>query len=171
MTAPDRELSPPKDLPFGSPVPLLIQLLKLSSLVTTPMQDGVADPNGVSINELKIMMALGGEGAMAGHDIAEIMAIPPMNVSRALSSLQDRGWIEAVADPANRRRKPVQLSGDGRAAFGAMTPDVAAVAGYLLGTLSSDERATMARLSDKVTSRLADWIEQNHAGTRLAHPA
>ncbi len=154
---------------IGAPVQLLVQLLKLSSFVTAPMQDGVAEPNGVSINELKILMALDGEGAMAGHDFAEIMAIPPMNVSRALSSLLQRGWIEAVADPSNRRRKPVQLSAAGRAAFDEMNPDVASVATYLLDSLSENEKVMMAHLSDKVISRMADWIEQHHAGLHLKH--
>jgi DNA-binding MarR family transcriptional regulator len=67
-------------------VELLVQLLKLSSLINRPMEDGVAEVKGIALNELKIMMCLGGEGALAGHDITEIMAISPMNVSRALSS-------------------------------------------------------------------------------------
>lgn len=154
---------------IGSSVQLLSQLLKLSSLISGPMQDGVADANDIALNELKIMMCLGGEGALAGHDITEIMAIPPMNVSRALSSLFDRGWIEGVVDPANRRRKPVQLSATGWEAHRAMTPDVGAVAEYLLGSLSANERALMARASAKVIDRMTDWFEQHHAGTHLKH--
>jgi DNA-binding MarR family transcriptional regulator len=156
--------------PNDTNVQLLVQLLKLSSLVSGPMQDGVADPNGIAANEIKIMMCLGGEGALAGHDITEIMAIPPMNVSRALANLLERGWIEPVLDRQNRRRKPVQLSPTGWAAHRAMTPDVGAVADYLLGTLNDTERATMARASEKVIGRMADWFEQYHAGTHLKHP-
>jgi DNA-binding MarR family transcriptional regulator len=156
--------------PNDTNVQLLVQLLKLSSLVSGPMQDGVADPNGIAANEIKIMMCLGGEGALAGHDITEIMAIPPMNVSRALASLHERGWIEAVADPANRRRKPVQLSNAGWIAHRALTPDVSAVADYLLGTLTPNETAIMARASTKIIGRMADWFEQYHAGTKLKHP-
>jgi DNA-binding MarR family transcriptional regulator len=156
--------------PIGSPVVLLVQLLKLSSLISGPMDDGVASANGVALNELKIMMCLGGEGALAGHDISEIMAITPMNVSRALSNMLSRGWIEPVTDHENRRRKPVQLSAAGWIAYRNMMPDVAAVADYLLGTLSVNERSVMARVSEKVVGRMADWFEQYHAGTHLKHP-
>lgn len=149
---------------------LLVQSLKLSSLINRPMEDGVAEAAGISLNELKIMMCLGGEGALAGHDITDIMAISPMNVSRALAALLERGWIEPAVDAANRRRKPVQLSHDGWAAHSAMTPNIAAVADYLLGPLTANERAVMLRASDKIIGRMADWFEQYHAGTHLKHP-
>jgi DNA-binding MarR family transcriptional regulator len=155
---------------LGSHVQLLVQLLKLSSLINGPMQDGVADANDIALNELKIMMCLGGEGALAGHDITEIMAIPPMNVSRALAALKDRGWIESVRDPANLRRKPVQLSKAGWKAHSAMTPQFGAVANYLLGSLKASERATLGRATHKVINRMADWFEEYHAGTHLKHP-
>jgi DNA-binding MarR family transcriptional regulator len=154
----------------GANVELLVQLLKLSSLINRPMEDGVAEAKGIGLNELKIMMCLGGEGALAGHDITEIMAISPMNVSRALASLLERGWIEPASDPANRRRKPVQLSEAGWHAHRAMMPNVAGVADYLIGKLTIKEREMMTRVSDKVVGRMADWFEEYHAGTHLKHP-
>jgi DNA-binding MarR family transcriptional regulator len=153
--------------PIGSPVQLFVQLLKLSSLISGPMQDGVADQNALGLNEIKILMCLGGEGAMAGHDITEVMAIPPMNVRRALANLRARGWIEPVVDLANRRRKPFQLSADGWKAHRELTPDVAAVAEYILGALTPSERAAMARATDKVIGRMSDWFVQYHAGTHI----
>jgi DNA-binding MarR family transcriptional regulator len=151
-------------------VQLFVQLLKLSSLINGPMQDGVAAPNAVGLNEIKIMMCLGGEGALAGHDITEIMAIPPMNVSRALAAMADRGWVEPVSDTENRRRKPVQLSATGWEAHGAMTPDIASVADYILGTLSPVERAALSKTAFKIIDRMADWFDQYHADAHLKHP-
>jgi DNA-binding MarR family transcriptional regulator len=148
-------------------VDLLVKLLKLSSMITTPMQDGVAEPRGVGVNELKIIMCLGGEGALAGHDITEIMAMPPMNVSRALATLRERGWIEDVVDLENRRRKPVQLSKAGAAASRTMMPDVGVVAEYLLGKLGRNERTMLAKVSDKIAARMADWIVEHHAEVKL----
>lgn len=148
----------------------LVQLLKLSSLINRPMADGVADVQGISLNELKIMMCLGGEGALAGHDITEIMAISPMNVSRALACLQQRAWIEPAQDGTNRRRKPFQLSQKGWQAHHAMAPSVGSVANYLLSDLTDAERKTMMRVSGKIINRMADWFEEYHQGTSLKHP-
>src|SRR5512139_2102424 len=86
---------------------LLVRLLKLGSFVNGPMKDGVCDPFDMSQIEMKVLMALAGEGDLAGHDLVEIMGVPAMNVSRALAALRERGWIEDARDPDNRRRKPV----------------------------------------------------------------
>ena len=143
--------------------PLLIQLLKLAAMISRPMEDGVASPNGLTLNELRILMCLRGEGACAGHDITSLMAIPPMNVSRAIASLVQRGWIEPALDPGNRRRRPVRLSATGEQACAAMERNIDAVAGYLLGMLDTGEAKALHRHIDAVIGRLEDWP--------AAHPA
>jgi len=137
--------------------PLLINLLKLAAMISRPMQEGVAMPNGLSLNELRILMCLYGEGDCAGHDITELMAIPPMNVSRALATLAGRGWVEPALDPANRRRRPVRLSAEGRSACEGMVGDIDAVARYLLGALGEKEAAAFNGGIDAVIGRLRQW--------------
>jgi DNA-binding MarR family transcriptional regulator len=142
---------------ISSPVELLVQLLKQASLISRPMIEGVAAPNGLSANELRIIMCLGGEGALAGHEISVTMAIPPMNVSRAIAALVGRGWVENVRDPANRRRKPVQLSAAGWERYRSLIPDVAAVASDLLAGLSASEKVALARIAAKVIAGIERW--------------
>lgn len=137
--------------------PVLVRLLKLAAMISRPMQDGVADPNGLSLNELRILMCLHGEGACAGHDISALMAIPPMNVSRALAALVARGWIEPALDPANRRRRPVRLSEDGARACRAMERDIDGVALYLLGQMDPRTVTALEGALDTVIDRLARW--------------
>ena len=74
-------------------------MLKFASLISRPMRDGVADPAGLSSNELRILMALSGEGESAGHYLAELMGMHAMNVSRALASLHAMGLVEPVKQP------------------------------------------------------------------------
>jgi DNA-binding MarR family transcriptional regulator len=153
----------------GKQIELLVQLLKLSSFINGPMQDGVASPSKLALNELKITLCLGGEGALAGHDIADIMGIAPMNVSRSLSALLERGWIEPVEDPSSRRRKPFQLSPLGWESHRAMLPDLGGVAAYLLGKLSAKETAALHSISEKIVDRMAEWLEVHHAGLHVRH--
>src|SRR5688572_29336303 len=115
-----------------SDLALLIRLLKLGSLINTPMVDGVCEPSGISQIKLKVLMALSGEGELAGHDLVEIMGMPAMNVSRALAALRARRWIEDCADPDNRRRKPVRLTPAGRDAFDRLAPLLGTVAAALV---------------------------------------
>lgn len=116
---------------ISSPVEPLVQLLKHASLISRPMIEGVTAPNGLSANELRIMRCLGGEGALAGHEISVTMAIPPMNVSRAVATPVERSWVENVQNPANRHCKPVQLNAAGWKRYRAHIPEVAAGANFV----------------------------------------
>ena len=141
---------------------LMMQMLKLASMISGPMQDEVGAPHSLGTNELRILMCLGGEGPMAGHDITELMAITPMNVSRAIAGLGARGLVEPVIDPANRRRRPVQLSAQGWQTRGSLTPDLRRIAEQLLQPLSKNERAGMSKGVGKVIARLEAWHESHH---------
>ena len=141
---------------------LLVVLLRIASVINRPMRDGVADPEGLSLNELRILMALGGEGAAAGHDLAEVMGMQPMNVSRALATLGALGLAEEFDDPSNRRRKPYRLSEQGWARHAAMGPELDDVAGFLFGALTASERTTLTRIFAKLDARLNQWQPREH---------
>jgi DNA-binding MarR family transcriptional regulator len=136
---------------------LLVALLRIASVINRPMRDGVADPEGLSLNELRILMALGGEGEAAGHDLAEVMGMQPMNVSRALATLSDLGLAEEIDDPSNRRRKPYRLGAKGQERHAAMGPELDDVATFLFGGLRASERAALTRIFAKLNARLDEW--------------
>lgn len=148
-------------------VELLIRLLKIASFVSTPMRDGVCEPAGVSSNELRVIMALAGEGELAGHDLVEIMGVPPMNVSRAIADLRHKGWVELTTDPDNRRRKPARLTPAGHAAYAAMMPDIAKVADALLGKLTLRRQREFAVIADLLIDRMANWIVEHHQDVKM----
>ncbi len=150
---------------IGTHAQLLVGLLKQASLISRPMTEGVAMPNDISANELRLMMCLGGEGALAGHEIADVMGMQPMNVSRAIASLIARGWLAQLDDPNNRRRRPVALTDAGWDAYRAMMPDVCIVAEYLLGELTANERNVLGRITAKIQVRMDDWRIEHMDGT------
>lgn len=147
----------------GGEVRVLVALLKLASIVGRPMKEDVADGHGITTNELQVMMCLGGEGALAGQDIADLMAISPMNVSRALARLKDLGWTEPLANDDNRRRRPVQLSAAGWRAYGEMVPDVRRVARHLFSTLDRSEVRTLSNFFDRMIEQIESWDESADA--------
>lgn len=148
-------------------VSFLVELLKLASLINGPMQDGVAAPNKLSLNELKIVLCLSGEGVLAGHAIAELLGMAPMNVSRALASLRKRGWIEAVSDPTSKRRKPYQLSVKGKQNQQALLPDIGGLASFLLSKLKVSEVMLMKKAASRIIDRTGDWLELHNAGLKV----
>ena len=138
-------------------IDLLVAMLRFSSIISRPMRDGVADPAGFSSNELRILMALSGEGESAGHDLAELMGMHAMNVSRALSSLHAMGLVEAAKNSKNRRRKPYRISTRGAAAHVALEPRIAQIAGFLFGALTQADRRALRRILAKLDRQVLAW--------------
>src|SRR5580692_9247711 len=135
-------------------IELLVAMLRFSSIISRPMRDGVADPAGFSSNELRILMALSGEGESAGHDLAELMGMHAMNVSRALASLREMGHVEPVKNTKNRRRKPYRISARGARAHVALEPYIAQVARHLFGALTPAERRALKKILSKLDQRV-----------------
>lgn len=138
-------------------VALLVDLLKLGTFIGTPMREGVADPLGLTTTDLRIVLALGGEGELAGHDLSEIMGVPPMNVSRAIAALMQRGLVEPGANRRNRRRKPVRLTAAGHELFAQTIPAMAHVGADLFKGVSTRDREAFRRVAAAVLTRIGRW--------------
>ncbi|MDR6512830.1 DNA-binding MarR family transcriptional regulator [Novosphingobium capsulatum] len=136
---------------------LLVDLLKLATFVSNPMRTGVAEPLDLAPTDLRIILALGGEGEMAGHELSEIMGVPPMNVSRALVALHQKGLVEPGEDLRNRRRKPFRLSAAGQAMFDRTVPAMAQVSRQLFADFNARDRAAFRRASGRLLARMTQW--------------
>ena len=145
------------DITVDSEVALLIDLLKLGTFIGGPMREGVADPLGLTTTDLRIVLALGGEGELAGHELCEIMGVAPMNVSRAITGLMERGLVEPGLDRSNRRRKPVRLSGEGERLFAATIPAMTTVGADLFKGVSQRDRDAFRRVAAAVLTRITRW--------------
>ena len=163
MTETTTQADDPMPLAEDGLTDLLVQLLKLSSLMSEPMKQGVCDPAEASSHEIKVVMALAGEGPLAGHDLVHINGATPMNVSRAIASCKARGWVEDHTDPDNRRRRPVRLTQAGEAAYRQLQPLLNNVADDLLGKLTQRQRRELGHLTGLVLRRIAEW--------QVTHPA
>ncbi len=140
-----------------SEVALLIDLLKLGTFIGGPMREGVADPLGLTTTDLRIVLALGGEGELAGHELCEIMGVAPMNVSRAITGLIERGLVEPGLDRSNRRRKPVRLSQDGERLFADTIPAMTSVGVDLFKGVPQRDREAFRRVAAAVLARIGRW--------------
>lgn len=135
----------------------LIALLKLATQISRPMLDEVAKPHGLGLNELKVLMSLAGEGEMAAHELAELTALPPMAISRAVLSLSTAGLLVEARDARNRRRKLLSLTSAGYVLWRALRPDVADVAVRLFVSLTAVERRVSAKFVAKLLAQLEAW--------------
>ncbi|MDP3550111.1 MAG: MarR family transcriptional regulator [Novosphingobium sp.] len=154
----DPAITDASDTPtFERDVALLVDLLKLGTFIGTPMREGVADPLGLTTTDLRIVLALGGEGELAGHDLSEIMGVPPMNVSRAIGVLTERGLVEPGHNRSNRRRKPVRLTEAGEALFAQTVPAMERVGADLFKGVPQRDRDAFRRVAAAVLVRIGRW--------------
>lgn len=132
----------------------LHRLLKLNNRLMQPFSTYLSHRYNISLNEFRLLMAIGRLGASASHELAAHTGVNAMSVSRAVATLQRHGRITVDTDPGNRRRKVLRLTGEGDRLYRIMAPHTQTVADYLLEGMSERDIATLDRLVGRMIARL-----------------
>ena len=69
---------------------------------------------GVSPNQFLVLMALAETGQVCQQFLAGVIGIDPRNIVPILDSVEARGLVSRETDPADRRRRLIELTGAGR---------------------------------------------------------
>ena len=69
---------------------------------------------GVSPNQFLVLMALAETGPVCQQFLAGVIGIDPRNIVPILDSVEARGLISRDTDPADRRRRLIELTPAGR---------------------------------------------------------
>jgi DNA-binding MarR family transcriptional regulator len=69
---------------------------------------------GVSPNQFLVLMALAETGQVCQQFLAGVIGIEPRNIVPILDSLEARGLVGRETDPADRRRRLIELTRAGR---------------------------------------------------------
>lgn len=105
---------------------------------------------GLSVQEWRIMAVLGPTKGLSASEMVQRSSMDKVTISRAISKLTDRGYINQEANPRDGRRVTLQLSEEGRTLFDELVPQVLDVEQLLLADLSPDERTQLSELMRKV---------------------
>ncbi len=143
----------------GDKVEMLHQLLKLTNRLMAPFSTHLAHRYKISLNEFRLLMTIGALEKTASHELAELTGVNVMSVSRAVATLQRHGRIEVVRDPANRRRKWLTLTEEGRRLYTIMRPQSEKVADYLFSELAPSEVEQLG----SILTHLIDTLEAKDA--------
>lgn len=129
-------------------------LLKLTNRLMAPFSIHLEKRYKISLNEFRVLMLIGQLGTTASHELANILGVNTMAVSRAVAALHRHGRITVETDPRSRRRKTLQLTEDGAQLWREMMPATIKVADYLLEALRPDEVMAFDHHLRTLTARL-----------------
>jgi DNA-binding MarR family transcriptional regulator len=107
----------------------------------------------LSREEWRVLAALGQAGRMKTQAALLTTTLDKMQVSRAVSRLERKGFVEREPDAEDRRNRILRLTTAGRAAYRRIEPMVLAREAFLLEALDEAERAALDRALDKLVER------------------
>jgi DNA-binding MarR family transcriptional regulator len=131
-------------------------LLKLTNRLMAPFSAHLEKRYTISLNEFRALMLIGQLGTTASHELAQLLGVNTMAVSRAVAALNKHGRITVETDPASRRRKTLRLTPEGEALWREMMPATLKVADYLFEALCADEMAAFDAYVAKLTEHLEE---------------
>ncbi|HEY6532571.1 MAG TPA: MarR family transcriptional regulator [Acidimicrobiales bacterium] len=121
----------------------------LVSRATGGLLDAALAPSGLSADEFGIYSVLTSTDGMTPTELSRWMAAPPTTVSSAVRRIEQRGHLERIPNPEDRRSYRMQLTPAGRAAHlaagAAFMPALRAV-GAALGPTEPGVRQSLAEL-------------------------
>jgi DNA-binding MarR family transcriptional regulator len=129
-------------------------LLKLTNRLMAPFSTHLEKRYRISLNEFRVLMVIGQMGVTASHELAQILGVNTMAVSRAVAALNRHGRIDVATDPLSRRRKTLQLTAEGERLWREMMPASVKVADYLFEALRADEVMAFDHYVRTLTERL-----------------
>jgi DNA-binding MarR family transcriptional regulator len=128
------------------PTPLLgltVYLLsRVGRLGKHALDDRLA-ARGLRLRHMAVLAALADSGAASQLALARSVRLDPSDITTTLDELQRRGFVERTVDPADRRRRLVALTPDGRAGLHELCGVADEVADELLAPLDPDERRVL----------------------------
>ena len=114
-----------------------------------------AERFGISAAEWRALAVLGRSGPMTFNELQERAAMDKVRVSRTITRLMQKDYINREVDPFDRRRITLGLSASGQAMYQAIVPHVLSVERDILASLTPDERALLGQLISKLENKMA----------------
>ena len=129
------------------------RVARLAQQMTASISQVYADRFGLTRDEWRVLAATGEAKSQPTRLVAEQTGLDKVAISRAASSLEDRGLIRRNEDRHDRRIKILGLTEAGREMLAELERVVKARESYLLEGLDERERAAFDDMIDKLHAR------------------
>ena len=116
----------------------------------------------LTITEWRVMAVLGHEGGLSANTVAERTAMDKVAVSRSVSALKAKKFLNRQTDTADARRSSLKLSTKGYGVFDQIVPQALAYERRILASLEPAEQSQLLAILDKLEA--AELAEKPGAG-------
>jgi DNA-binding MarR family transcriptional regulator len=136
-------------VPFGASI-VAVATQRLAQIVRATLSDVLGTRGELSLLEWRICVALRECGPVPQKEVVLFCRMQQAQVSRALSSMQNRRLIEAMQGREDRRSRLFILTSEGQALFERNRPDVERFCAAMDGALSAKERAQFLDMCERI---------------------
>lgn len=88
--------------------------LRMINRVVTNIYDDALRPLDLKVSQMNILVAAAKMGTVRPTDVGEFLHLDASTLSRNLSRMQARGWLEFVVNDEDGRSQPIRLTKQGR---------------------------------------------------------
>ncbi|MER2536620.1 MAG: MarR family transcriptional regulator [Rhizobiaceae bacterium] len=112
--------------------------------------------HGLSAAQWRLLARVVKEPGVSQVRLAELLEVEPISVSRLVDRMEEAGWIERRADPADRRVRTIHPTPRSTQAFNSIKSVAGEVYEEALAGLAAEKRRTLVEGLNTIIANLAD---------------
>ncbi|QBY01353.1 MarR family transcriptional regulator [Rhodophyticola sp. CCM32] len=145
------------DILDATPFPIGYRIAFLTNFWREPQLRKMERETGLIRPELTVLMCLSFQRGLYARDICEVTEQPSNTVSRAVSSLEQKGFLLREKDKVDTRRQVLNITPEGQKVHDRIMIGFATSEAKMLSALNPNERETLLCLLDKIARGVQDW--------------
>ena len=145
------------DILDATAIPVAYRISFLTNFWREPLLRKMERDTGLIRPELTVLMCLSFRDDLYARDICEITEQPSNTVSRAVTSLVEKGYVIRTRDTIDTRRQVLNITSAGRAVHDDLMAGFARAEAKMLETLTAEECSALTALLDKLARDVNRW--------------
>lgn len=131
------------------------RLVKRVYLSASQRVDELLKQHNLARSQFQVLYFVDRAGELAGRELLEKLQVEPATLTGVVDTLEAKGWLQRLEDPADRRAKRLQLTSAGKKLLNKLpNPPAAEVEARMLAGLSAGDKITVKQVLEKMLTNL-----------------